>query len=525
MIDLVIKQRIILAHIDGMSNRAIANMLHISKDTVNKYVNEYNEKREELLRMHPDMDTSEIIQAFIEKPTYDSSNRVPSKATPELLEAIEKCLQLNRDKRLMGMQKQTMKKIDIHDYLKKQGFDVSYSTVKRVTQYLETKHQEAFIRQEYMPGEICEFDWGTVKLDIGNAGYQKYQMAVFTSAYGNFRYAKLYLTQDTAAFQESHADFFAYSHGAFQTMVYDNMRVAVRKFVGLTEKEPTTALTQLSIYYGFKYRFCNICSGNEKGHVERSVEYIRRKVFSDPECDKFDTLAEANKFLFRECMKLNAKPIYDNSVPAETFETEKKVLLPAMPKFKSCMKNSAKVDKYSTVMAAKKHYSVPDTYVGKTVDVRLYMDKVIIYHDGSIIARHDRDFGVQQWQIDIYHYLRTLKRKPGTLHQSTALLQSDTMVKNIYEKYYSKDTKTFLEVLDVMYEYGVATVSEALCRLEQLSPFDMSTDKVALICAKRDESLKQTNIKTDRLSEKSKTTLSQYDRLRMIQSQSERKAV
>ena len=39
------------------------------------------------------------------------------------------------------------------------------------------------------------------------------------------------------------------------------------------------------------------------------------------------------------------------------------------------------------------------------------------------------------------------------------------------------------------------------------------------------ETLKQANIKTDRLSEKSKTTLSQYDRLRMIQSQSERKVV
>ena len=47
MIRLIIKQRIILAHIDGMSNRAIANVLHLSKDTVNKYVNEYNEKREE----------------------------------------------------------------------------------------------------------------------------------------------------------------------------------------------------------------------------------------------------------------------------------------------------------------------------------------------------------------------------------------------------------------------------------------------------------------------------------------------
>lgn len=525
MINLVIKQRIILAHIDGMSNRAIANMLHLSKDTVNKYVNEYNEKREELLHTHPDMDVSEIIQAFVEKPTYDTSNRIPSKVTPELLEAIEKCLQLNRDKRLMGMQKQTMKKIDIHAYLQKQGFDVSYSTVKRAARYLETRHQEAFIRQEYMPGELCEFDWGTVKLDIGNTGYQKYQMAVFTSAYGNFRFAKLYLTQDTAAFQESHADFFAYSHGAFQTMVYDNMKVAVRRFVGLTEKEPTAALTELSIYYGFKYRFCNIGSGNEKGHVERSVEFVRRKVFSAPECDKFQTLAEANQYLLRECMKLNAQAIYDGSIPLETFETEKQFLLPAMPKFESCIKNTAKVDKYSTILVARNHYSVPDILVGKVVDVRLYTDKIVVYHDGVIVAKHDREFGVQQWRIDIYHYLRTLKRKPGALRQSTALLQSDTMVKNIYEKYYSKDTKAFLEVLDVIHEYGVSSVTEAMYKLEKISPLDMSADKVALLCAKQEESLKQSNIKIDRLSEKSKSTLSQYDRLRMIQNSSEGKVI
>ena len=108
-----------------------------------------------------------------------------------------------------------MRKIDIHAYLNDQGFDVSHSTVKGVTQYFETKHQETHIRQEYMAGEVCEFDWGTVRLDIGNTGYQKYQLAVFTSAYGNFRYAILYLAQDTAAFQEPHADFFAYSHKAF----------------------------------------------------------------------------------------------------------------------------------------------------------------------------------------------------------------------------------------------------------------------------------------------------------------------
>lgn len=222
---------------------------------------------------------------------------------------------------------------------------------------------------------------------------------------------------------------------------------------------------------------------------------------------------------------LDSQPIYDGSIPMETFETEKQFLLPAMPKFESCIKSSAKVDKYSTILVARNHYSVPDILVGKMVDVRLYTDKVVIYHDGTIAAQHDREFGVQEWRIDIYHYLRTLKRKPGALRQSTALLQSDTMFKNIYEKYYSRDTKTFLEVLDVIYEYGVSTVTEALCKLEKISPLDMSADKVALLCAKREENLKQLNLKTDRLSEKSKSTLSQYDRLRMIQNSSERKVV
>ena len=45
------------------------------------------------------------------------------------------------------------------------------------------------------------------------------------------------------------------------------MKVAVAKFVSKTEKVPTEDLLKLSIYYGFKYRFCNARKGNEKGHV------------------------------------------------------------------------------------------------------------------------------------------------------------------------------------------------------------------------------------------------------------------
>jgi len=516
VITLTQKQRIIMDHLNGVSNRDIARTLHISKDTVNKYVKEYDRARAELLTVAPDAEQTEIIQAFVDKPAYDSSGRSARKVDDEILATIEECLRLNATKRASGMQKQEMKKIDIHEYLIGLGHVISYSTVKRLVRDVERRHAEAFIRQDYTHGEICEFDWGTVKLNIGGRGYQKYQMAVFTAAKSNDRYGRLYRSQDTAAFQDAHAEYFQYCHGAFHVMVYDNMKVAVKRFVGLTEKEPTVALTQLSLYYGFRFRFCNIASGNEKGHVERSVEYVRRKVFSAPLCDCFDTLAEANAFLVRECAKLNAREISNHTIPSDVFAEEQNYLLPAMPKFESCLRTTGKVDKYSTVVVAQVHYSVPDTLVGKEVEIRLYTDSLTIYYDCQIVAKHERSFRAHDWKIDIYHYLRTLKRKPGALRQSTALLQADKTIQTIYENYYTQQPKVFLDVLEIICEQGVEPVAAACKQLDRISPFDMSADKVAALCDSKLE-VKTMSPGHDRLSAKSKSTLPQYDMLRRIQ--------
>jgi len=117
------------------------------------------------------------------------------------------------------------------------------------------------------------------------------QMSVFTTAKGDYRSGDIYYNQKTENFLDTHANFFCEVEGSYREMVYDNTRVAVARFVGRNEKEPTEALLKSSIYYGFKFRFCNNYRANEKGHVERSVEYIRRKIFSKR--DKFTSVEEA----------------------------------------------------------------------------------------------------------------------------------------------------------------------------------------------------------------------------------------
>jgi transposase len=126
---------------------------------------------------------------------------------------------------------------------------------------------------------------------------------VFTGSYSNYRYAFLFERQDTLAFMESHVRFFSFIGGVFKEMVYDNMRVAVSKSVGKRGKEPTRALLDLRSHYGFGHRFCNAHRGNEKGHVERSVEYVRRKAFGLKH--DFDTLGQAGKHLLRALEKIN----------------------------------------------------------------------------------------------------------------------------------------------------------------------------------------------------------------------------
>ena len=126
-------------------------------------------------------------------------------------------------------------------------YDISYPSVCNYIRSKEWK-KEAYIRQSYTPGSVCEFDWGEVKLIIGGIK-RVYQIAVFTMAWSNYRYAYLYNRQHTQSFHQSHVRFFEHLAGVPGQMVYDNMRVAVKRFVGRTEKEATQGLLSMSMYY------------------------------------------------------------------------------------------------------------------------------------------------------------------------------------------------------------------------------------------------------------------------------------
>lgn len=489
MIKLIEKQKIIITYLrKGKSQRQIARQMGLNRRTIAKYVKDYETKKARLTDSKRNSNKEELIADIVEDPRYDTSNRKKVKLTDEIIDRIKFYLRENETKRAEGKAKQQKKKIDIYEALKEEGFDIGYTTTCNTIRKINKEAKEAYIRQEYALGEVCEFDWGEVKLVI-NGKKKTLQMSVFTSVKGDYRSGDLYHNQKTEAFLDTHVSFFEEVGGVYKEMVYDNARVQVSRFVGRSEKEPTEALLKLSIYYGFHFRFTNTYQAHEKGHVERSVEYLRRKIFSKR--DEFSSVEEARQYFKRELKRLNAKPRKNAKSACEVLQEERGYLLPLPPRYDTARISEARVDRYSCITVDGNRYSVPDYLVGKFVFIKIYPDQIISYHDEKKIASHKRKYGRKKWSVDIAHYLRTLKLKPGALVRSTAFSQIQPGLKAIYQKYYQGKEKSFIELLELAADHNLVSVEQAITLLEKINPTGVNTEKIRMIVERKDDTSKK----------------------------------
>lgn len=473
---MVDKQQIIQYwHVEKKSEVEIASVLGVSRNTVRRYVKSFNRALE--LSQTSGLPEPVLSDFLLTVPKYNTKNRGKRKLTTEIIQEIDRYLQENDQKRRTGKSKQIVKSIDIWELLQASGHDIGYTVVCDYIQMKKAGNQEAFIRQEYNPGENCEFDWCDIKLTISGVERKLY-LAVFTMCKSNYRFAVIFQRQDTLAFMEAHIAFYDHVGGVPLRMNYDNMRVAISEFVGAHEKKPTVALLQLSTFYGFSFRFCNIYCGHEKGHVERSVEYIRRKAFARK--DLFDTICGAQNYLETICNDLNDKKLTGSTFTiGELMAEERNLLLPHPGRMECYILQEASVDKYATLTLGTNHYSVPDHLVGQKVDVKVYANQLKIYSQGKILDMHVRDYGTGRWIITLDHYLRTLERKPGALHGSAALKQAPWEVRQIYESVFRENARDFIEVLQYCKSHEIS--HERLWRVYQQllvkCPSDISVDK------------------------------------------------
>lgn len=419
----------------GHSERSIAKLTGISRETVRKYCAQYRQQEKLIAEEQDSQKRAELQEAMVSPPKYNSENRKKWKLTPEYYDALKEILNREKEKeKTLGWNKQSLTRKQIHEQLVRQGFHVSYVSTTLAIKEIRGFGKECFIKQAYNLGDRLEYDFGEVKLII-NGKVEHYYLAVLAAPASKFRWCYLYENSKKDVFLDSHVRFFNMIGGVWKEVVYDNMRNVVNKFIGKNEKELNEDLVKMSIYYGFDINVTNAFSGNEKGYVEGSVKLLRNKIFS--ENYRFPSKEAAIAFMNQRLTEINA---------TSRIEQEKALLIPAKPPLELAEIRESIVDKCSLIRVENNFYSVPEYLVGYTVTVKLYRDKLAIYSNRTFVCSHERQKGSGHVSADIRHYLNTFDKKSAALKHS-AVLKSNPELLLTYNKYYSKDPRKFVRII------------------------------------------------------------------------------
>lgn len=170
------KYEIIDLHLKGMSIRKISKLLGISRNTVSKYIEKYENDIFLLMDDNQTLDKRIIIESIVEEPRYDTSNRKPFKYNDEIDIFLDQILadEEKKNERIGSHHKQKLSKSQIHQLVIEAGYDIGLTTISRKINEKRNKNKEAYIKQEYPYGQRFEYDFGEVKLVINGECKKKY---------------------------------------------------------------------------------------------------------------------------------------------------------------------------------------------------------------------------------------------------------------------------------------------------------------------------------------------------------------
>lgn len=145
-------------------------------------------------------------------------------------------------------------------------------------------------------------------------------------------------------------------------------------------------------HYGFEVRACNVGAANEKGRVENGVRYLRRSFLNGLELDEFAPINHACRHWLDTVANVRVHG-ETHCRPLDLFEEERPTLLP-LPLAPYDVGLSCPITASSRfrITLETNRYSVPSEYAGARLTLRRYPDKLLVYHQHSLIAEHVRSY-------------------------------------------------------------------------------------------------------------------------------------
>jgi transposase len=240
------------------------------------------------------------------------------------------------------------------------------------------------------PGEELQLDFGAVGWIREGDRRRRVWALVLTAALSRHLFVWLTYRQsvaDVVAGCEAAWKFFG---GVFRVLIPDNLKAIVTA-ADRDAPRLTAAFVEYAQARGFVVDPARVRHPQDKGRVERAVQYVQSSLFAG---ETFSTLAEAQSAAERWCRATAGERLHGTTRqrPAEHFaRDEQQHLLPAPEEpYEVAPWSEVQVHRDHHVTVAKALYSVSTQYIGERVQVRNGRDLVRIYHRGQLIKVHPR---------------------------------------------------------------------------------------------------------------------------------------
>jgi transposase len=279
--------------------------------------------------------------------------------------------------------------VRVQEELEAMGIVISYSTLTGFCRRegISVKPPKRTGHYHFEPGEEMQHDTSPHDVLIGDKKL-RVQCASCVLCYSRKLYAQVYPSFNRFYCKSFLTEAVRYFGGAASRCMVDNTSVVIAAGTG---KNAVIAPEMVA----FSERFGFIFQAHEKGDANRSARvegpfyYIERNFYPGR---KFEDFADLNRQLVSWCDSKAHRYLRElQTRPIDLYQTERFHLKPLplhIPEIYDL--HSRVVNLEGDIQLHSNRYSVPDEYLGRTVQVRETLDKVSIYHGHRLLAEHER---------------------------------------------------------------------------------------------------------------------------------------
>ena len=280
--------------------------------------------------------------------------------------------------------------------IKAKGYAGGYSILKEFVGLVRPVRKPAFLMLEFAAGDCAQVDWGSYGFIPVGSTRRRLSFFVMVLCYSRMLYLEFTLSEGMEQFLSCHRHALEFFGACPARIMIDNLKTGVLEHPlgGPARFHPR--YLDFAAHYGFTPVACQVRKANEKGRVENGVGYVKKNFLNGLELPPFSALNPAARQWLDTVanVRLHGET---HCKPLERFAQEKPLLrpLPALA-YDCAVIRSTAANGCCRVPLEVNRYTVPFHYASQQLTLKIYPERLLVYHHEKLIATHLRSYDRRQ---------------------------------------------------------------------------------------------------------------------------------